>query len=145
MRIENELRVERAQILARFHRAIETTTRDPEVSPLATIDAHLQCALKHLQCALKMNRRSSGSSLNSQRKFAQVVFSKRLVRLARFFESKRFVHVDFERTRIDQGVESLDECRVIFSIVRFNGDTFRSSRLRRHAMWVRDAPAVANR
>src|SRR5258705_9230869 len=90
-------------------------------------------------------KRLYGSLLNSQRNLAQMVFSKRLVRLARFFQPKRSVHVDFERTRIDQDVESVDECRASFSIVRLNGDTVRSSRLRHYAMWIRNPPALANR
>jgi len=48
------------------------------------------------------------SSLNAQRNLAQMMFSKRLVRLADFFQSKRFVHVDLKWARIDQGVESVD-------------------------------------
>src|SRR5258705_6573757 len=90
-------------------------------------------------------KRLSGSLLNSQRNLAQMVFSKRLVRLARFFQPKRSGHVDFERTRIDQDVESVDECQASFSIVRLNGDTVRSSWLGHYTMWICDPPALANR
>ena len=97
----------------------------------------------HLRRATGLSRSGPGcldpSSLNSQRNLAQMVFSKRLVRLAGFFQPKRSVHVDFKWTRIDQGVESVDECRAIFSIVRLNGDTVRNSRLRHYAMWIRDS------
>src|SRR5258706_7325828 len=72
------------------------------------------------------------SSLNSQRNLAQMVLSKRLVCLARFFQPKCSVHVNFKRTRIDQGVESVDEGRAVLYIVRFNCDTVRSSRLRHY-------------
>src|SRR5882724_7797637 len=92
-----------------------------------------------------VSQHSVRSSLNSQHNLAQMVLTKRLVRLARFFQPKRSVHVDFKRTRIDQGVESVDEGRAVLSIVRFNCDTVRSSRLRHHAMWIRDPSSFANR
>ena len=84
-------------------------------------------------------------SLNSQRNLSQMVLSKRLVRLARFCQRKRSGHVDFKRTRIYQGVESVDEGRAVLSIVGLNRDTVASSRLRHHAVWIRDPSSLANR
>src|SRR6185369_5537415 len=74
-----------------------------------------------------------------------MVFTKCIMRLAGIFQAKRFVHVYFKRTRTDQRVESVDERGIKFSIVRFDSDVFRSSRLRHHAIWIRDTSAFANR
>src|SRR5262245_19403273 len=89
-------------------------------------------------------RRLEHLSFNSQRNLAQMVFSKRLVRLAGFFHRKSSGHMHFKWTRIEQSVQSVDECRADLSIVGLNLDTCRTSRFRHHAIWIRDPSPVAN-